>query len=327
MLEDIKARYADLMTALQHFNQSWPDKVIDGAVYRLPLLAEQKAPVAIRVERLEGEEAVAAAQEALTQFELALGQAAGTVMRLPGYFVLSESALDQVLAINACKAALDDSIEQTRIELGMVKAARPRIMRKALGSSFLKTQLTRNIQAFDAAPRLLLFSWAGHTTGTERISVGEVRQQLSDLAELRADRTGGESELESPEELDLKAIANLADNSDLLKYKKVAPHPRVMVFLSGNSRYDAMLHANLPVFVLQGEMPMEVRELEDFDRDAQRAPRPDKKTRTKAMLGRPLFLAEAKRKAKPEAASSIPGVASTYRRQEPKGLVRRPDQE
>ena len=44
----------------------------------------------------------------------------------------------------------------------------------------------------------------------------------------------------------------MADTEMLDVPKQIAPHPRAMLWFSERSRYDAMLHANLPVFVLEG---------------------------------------------------------------------------
>ncbi len=43
-------------------------------------------------------------------------------------------------------------------------------------------QLLRHIQAFDICPRLIVFTWAGHTTGGERVAVGKVRELLGKAA-------------------------------------------------------------------------------------------------------------------------------------------------
>ncbi len=50
-----------------------------------------------------------------------------------------------------------------------------------------------------------------------------------------------------------------------------------MVYFSDNSRYDAMIHSNLPMFVLAGDRSTDVHELRDFDRHTRQAQRPDKK--------------------------------------------------
>src|SRR5690606_24146637 len=89
---------------------------------------------------------------------------------------------------------------------------------------------------------------------------------------------------------ELRRIVNLADQASLIKYKKVAPHPRAMVYFSASSRYDAMIHSNLPMFVLAGEDPTAVHELRHFDRHARQAERPDKKSRIEVIPRMNLYL-------------------------------------
>ncbi|MBW6124714.1 replication terminus site-binding protein [Pseudomonas aeruginosa] len=295
MHERIQAAYTQMRRAIIAFNDRWPSLVISGVVWRLPLLTEQKTPDLIPVERLEGKDAVIAATGALLAFELELGQAPGTVMRLPGYFVLEESVLEQVRVINALKEALDAAIETTRLELNMIKDARPRIMRRALGANFNTNQLLRKVHAFELPPRMLTFTWAGHTPGTTRILVGQLRAKLEAEAQLRADREHVAIEL-TPEWQELRSLVNMDDGEHLVQYKKVAPHPRAMLWFSGNSRYDAMIHANLPVFVVAGPVDLEVVELQSFSRENRISPRADRKTRDEAVPRLDIFVPPKRRK-------------------------------
>lgn len=150
-------------------------------------------------------------------------------------------------------------------------------------------QLQRHIQAFDICPRLVVFTWAGHTTGGERVAVGKIRELLGKTAKQQAMKEGIEVE-QTLAGAELRRIVNLADQASLIKYKKVAPHPRAMVYFSDNSRYDAMIHSNLPMFVLAGDHPTDVHELRDFDRHARQAQRPDKKTRIEVIPRMSLYL-------------------------------------
>ncbi|ERU30870.1 hypothetical protein Q092_06197 [Pseudomonas aeruginosa CF77] len=290
MHERINLAHEALRQAIVEFNERWPSRVISGVVWRLPTLAEQKTPDVIAIERLEGEEAVHATVEALLTFKRDIGQAPGTVMRLPGYMVLEESVLEDVRTINALKEALDASIEETRLELNMIKDARPRIMRRALGEGFNTNQLLRKIQAFDKPPRKLTFTWAGHTAGTTRVKVGDLREKLKAGAQLRADRDRVAIE-ETSEWQELKRIVNMDESEHLVQYKNVAPHPRAMLWFSGKSRYDAMIHANLPVFLVhnEGEWPA-IEDLKDFDREMRTGQRNDKKPRADVVARLDIFV-------------------------------------
>lgn len=289
MISDIVHSHTRLIATLEEFGNVWPKFVVHSKVWQLPLLAEQKASDHIEVRALEGIAAIDAALQAMSMFERMPDQAPGTVMRLPGYFALSESVLHWVIEINQLKDQLTMEIEKTRAELNLAPSARSKILRQALGGQMSMKQLQRHIQAFDICPRLVVFTWAGHTTGGERVAVGKIRELLGKTAKQQAMKEGIEVE-QTLAGAELRRIVNLADQASLIKYKKVAPHPRAMVYFSDNSRYDAMIHSNLPMFVLAGDHPTDVHELRDFDRHARQAQRPDKKTRIEVIPRMSLYL-------------------------------------
>ena len=278
MIAEIVCAHSLLIATLKEFGNVWPNFVVHSKVWQLPLLTEQKATDHIEARALEGSAAIGAALQAMSMFERMPDQAPGTVMRLPGYFAISESVLHWVREINLLKDQLMMEIEKTRVELNLAPSARSKILRQALGGQMSMKQLLRHIQAFDICPRLIVFTWAGHTTGGERVAVGKVRELLGKAAKQQAMKEGIEAD-QTLAGAELRRIVNLADQASLIKYKKVAPHPRAMVYFSENSRYDAMIHSNLPMFVLAGDHPSDVHELRDFDRHARQAQRPDKKTR------------------------------------------------
>jgi len=264
MPESIETAYMHLKQAVADLNSRWSTCVVSGEVWSLPTLTEQAAPKAITPVPVRGRQAIELSQAVLQQFEREADQAPGTVRRLPGWFLLSESMLGPIRQVNQMKGAVEAAIERVRLKQGLAETARTRLVREALGASVSLKQLTRHIQAFDATPRLLSFTWAGHTGKTKRVPVGEVRRRLEKLAQLQAQREGSDIE-GTPAGAALRVIFNLADHARLVKVEKVAPHPRVNVFFSHRSRYDAMLHANLPLFFLAGEQPTEVVGLKDFN--------------------------------------------------------------
>ncbi|WP_081998032.1 DNA replication terminus site-binding protein [Pseudomonas sp. 11/12A] len=289
MMADIVHLHACLNATLKEFGNAWPNFVVRSKVWQLPLLAEQKAADHIEARALEGCAAIDAAIQAMSMFERMPDQAPGTVMRLPGYFALSESVLHWVKEINQLKDQLMMAIERTRIEMNLAPSARSKILRLALGGQMSMKQLLRHIQAFDICPRLIVFTWAGHTTGGERVAVGKVRELLGKTAKQQAMKEGVEVD-QTLAGAELRRIINLADQASLIKYKKVAPHPRAMVYFSDNSRYDAMTHSNLPMFVLAGDHPSDIHELRDFNRHTRQAQRPDKKTRIEVIPRMNLYL-------------------------------------
>ncbi|MBA1204154.1 DNA replication terminus site-binding protein [Pseudomonas capeferrum] len=316
MTHSIVAAYESLVDAMAVFNARWPSLVIDGTVWKLPLLSEQKTPAQIPVDCVTGPSAIAAAVSAFREFELDVGQSPGTVMRLPGYFILRESVLDEVRAVNRCKAELVQAIEAERLLRNVAVSRRSNIMRQALGSRFSLNQLKRTLQDFDAAPRQITFTWAGHTSGKERVQIGPLRERLLEEARSRAEQVGEALE-QTPQWFDLRALVNMADDDYLDMPKPVAPHPRCMLWFSKSSRYDAMLHVNLPFFVLEGKEPPKIVGLKDFDREARSAQRPDIKLRIPALPGGRLFV-PSKPDARVTAKQDGHGTAeiqSTYRKQ------------
>lgn len=315
MTQAIVTAYEDLVAAIGTLNARWPSLVISGCVWKLPLLSEQKTPAQIPVDYIEGPSAIAAAVSAFREFELDVGQSPGTVMRLPGYFILRESVLDEVRAVNLCKAELVQAIETERLFRNVAVSRRSNIMRQALGSRFSLNQLKRTLQDFDAAPRQITFTWAGHTSGKERVQIGPLRERLMADARLRAEIVGEAIE-QTPQWFDLRALANMADDEHLDMPKPVAPHPRCMLWFSKSSRYDAMLHANLPFFILEGQEPPKVVGLRDFDREARSAQRPDTKLRIPALPGGRLFVASQPddRTGTKHNDRGEPEIQSTYRK-------------
>lgn len=314
MTDAIVSAYKRLVETVGAFNEKWPALVVGGMIWRIPLLAEQRTPSRINVQVLTGIDAIEAAVEALREFERDLGQAPGTVLRLPGYFILSGSILDEGRAVNRCKSELVDAIEAERVFRNVAVSRRSNIMRQALGNNFSLNQLKRAVQVFDAAPRQITFTWAGHTSGKERVTVGHVREVLLAEAHERSVATGEPVE-NSPQWIDLRSIANMAETDLLDVPKPIAPHPRAMLWFSERSRYDAMLHANLPFFVLDGQPAAKVVGLKVFDRDTRSAKRPDVKHRLPALPGGRFFVASSTG----EPATQEPGrpeeteVHSTYR--------------
>ena len=66
----------------------------------------------------------------------------------------------------------------------------------------------------------------------------------------------------------------------LIKHKVVAPHPRCTLwFGERGEKWDAIIKANLPVFVLAGEAEPKVSALRDFNRAARGRRRGDVKAR------------------------------------------------
>ncbi|MCC9289427.1 replication terminus site-binding protein [Pseudomonas aeruginosa] len=306
--------YERLVVTVDAFNEQWPALVVGGMICRIPLLTELRTPSGINVQVLSGTDAIKAAVVALRVFERDLGQAPGTVLRLPAYFILSASILDEGRAVYRCKTELVDAIEAERVSRNLAVSRRSNIKRQALGKNFSLIQLKRAIQVYDAAPRQMTFTCAGHTSGQERVTVGHDREVLLAVAHEISMATG-EPLVNSPQWIDLRSIPNMAESDMLDVPKPIARHPPAMLWLSERSRYDAMLHGNLPIFVLDGQPAARNVGLKNLDRDSRSAKRPDVMQRLPALPRGRLFVASstADPDAQEPAAPETPEVLSTYR--------------
>lgn len=287
MISDITYAVSEMTSAVHAFNQKWPALVTNGCVWKIPLLDEPRAKSVIEPEVLLGQAAIDEAIKAIAAFYREPNQFPGTVMRLPGWFALRESVVPDLLHIQDLKQRIVDVIESTRLELNAPPYMRSNLLRSATSNNISQKQLIRCPQAFDGQPRLLVFTWAGHTSGTERIPVNLVRQQLQSKAQLQADKNGVAID-QTPAAIEAVAIANLPDSVHLARYKKVAPHPRLMLYFSDSTRYDAMIHANLPVFFMDSDP--EVRGLDSFNLAARSSQRPDTGSRQLVVPSMGLYL-------------------------------------
>ena len=311
MYEALVDAYRELNRRVISFNEEWPSYVVDGHVWTLPVLTEHKTLDVVEVEHLSGREAINMAVRAISSFRLDAGQAPGTVIRLPGYFRLDRSVLDQVLGINACKQRVQEALEAERLAQGLAPMMRSSVLRRALGHDINTYQLLRTLHAFDGGPRRISFNWAGHTGGTERITVGRIREDLADKAQRRADLQQVPLE-QTPEFIELRSIAHLAESAVLIHHKTVTPHPRCTLwFKPKGERWDAMIKANLPVFVVAGENVITVTPFQDFNRQARRSRRSDEKARQEALAGKGLYIPA---KGQPQQITdTMSAVPSTYR--------------
>ncbi len=235
-------------------------------------------------------------------------------MRLPDHPCLQASVLPQMLAFNATKQVVTEEIEALRVALGYTPEMRPRLLRRALGDGVTTKQLQRTIHAFDDAPRRISFTWAGHTTSNHRIPVAIVHEQLHAEAKSRAQQQGVPLE-QTPEYQDRRTIANLAEDQVLIKHKVVAPHPRCTLWFGERSgKWDTIIKANLPAFLLAGEAEPKVSALSDFDRAARGRQRGDKTARAEVWAERNLYLPTDEKRTQVENGDSVQlKTPSTYR--------------
>lgn len=102
-----------------------------------------------------------------------------------------------------------------------------------------------------------------------------VREQLPAEAESRAQQQGIPIE-QTPQYQGLRTITNLADDQVLIKIRS-SPRTHAarctLWFDEHGEKWDAIIKANLPVFVLASEAEPKISALRDFDRAGRRPAR------------------------------------------------------
>ena len=243
---ELHSIYLTILKMVHELNQIWPHHVSHAEVYPLPLLEKAQVPEQIIPSRLSGEEAVQATCQALSQFNWAEQQHVATVMRLPGVIVLDKAIQYRFDALNEAKSSLQNLIA-THYKPG----SRARITQRLFkGVSML--QLYRKVSAFDEPVTKILFSWAGRTPLSKKLKEFEV-VELLERSRLSVPLTHSYDEWQNIIDMEISQLAYSPSNSHYRLHRPIAPHPRVMIYhehpQQNYRQHDAMLHANLPLFV------------------------------------------------------------------------------
>ncbi|MCK5810158.1 MAG: hypothetical protein KAH00_03670 [Cocleimonas sp.] len=257
-IDELIERKRKIETLIRQFNLQWPEHCLSAIVWKTPVMEDQLAPESISLERLVAEQAIQATKQSLLRFNRKESQHPATVTRLPGIIRLTENAYEQVAEINAYKDELRQCLQpiHPRTRPKYVKLAWP-------GVSAL--QLYRHIAAPYSTKRKVLFSWIGHTMSSTRTT----RDKMLEFVRLsRALVPTGVSiehwNIVIDKEIDL--LASLAPTAHLILQKRVAPHPRVMVYHQQEKQPTRTYGANLPLFI-PDDPTMEVRELMNWDNE------------------------------------------------------------
>lgn len=256
-INELIERKEKIEALIYQFNRQWPQYCTSATVWKIPLMEEQIAPNVITLETLEAEQAIKATQEMLLCFIRKETQHPATVIRLAGIIHLKQSVYATVAEINAHKDALRERMQTIH------PRTRPKYVTLAWpGVSAL--QLYRHIIAPYSTKRKVLFSWVGHTTSSTRTT----RDKMIEVVRLsRALVPTGVSlhhwNIVIDKEIDL--LASLASNAHLILRKRVAPHPRIMVYHGLENQPTRTYGANLPLFI-PDDPAMEVRELRNWNR-------------------------------------------------------------
>lgn len=272
----IKEAVSILQYVLREFNEWWPRHVVHGEVWELALhrkgmtQAELEAAYT-QFHRQTGRKAIDLATAAFADLDLREGQDPNRTLRLPGWFALDEPPTVHAQHVNAARTNLEAVIanvaEDMRGEGRTVegKSIRSKLLRTACPGISVR-QVFRKVQAFDAKPRTISFIWAGETAAHSLTTVREEIQRLDALELALSPEARAQSTMTKFAEAK-NHLQTLAPDVQLVAVSKAPEHPRAMLYYREKSKYDAMLHASLPLFVYQpsGEGPPRIHELRPFE--------------------------------------------------------------
>lgn len=252
---EIRDRYDELQELIRQFNGWWPQHMRGGEGWRLPVQGRDQCFVpggGGSWTWCEGAQLAEEAGRAIAQLELcSTGQNPVTAMRMPGWVALDQPVVAPVARINEARAAIaarvDAEIAAMNLAASTAANMRGKLLRSVIPGISLR-HLFRKLHAFDTPPLSIQFHWAGAGASYTRVTAAAERERLAGLvaAEARsrhidAEATGHQRELER--------LAPFRDDARLVVVRPLTPHPRVMLFFSSRSRYEAMPHANLPLFI------------------------------------------------------------------------------
>jgi len=268
----IRETYDALVSRVEKMNDFWRAHANDAIVYQLPIIRGDggdapEVPAQIEPNVIVGEQAVRMAAQSLGQFQRDPEQHPGTVWRLPGVVFLNEPIGEIIDSINQVKDALHLLIKL------FPEGSRATITRPMMpGVSML--QVYRHIHFSDRVPHRLSFTWAGHTTLTKTMRPDQAIAFLNERKSIVPADYDCEK-WESIIEFQKKQINQPPMNAEIKLRRYLAPHPRLMLFYDGNTAYDKMYHANLPIFVYapNGTKSFKVSHLTQYERAKRRGPR------------------------------------------------------
>ena len=256
-INELKEQKENIEYLIAQFNQEWPQYCTSAKVWDIPMMTDQVAPDEIAITPFTQEAAIDKTITALSNFEWKKEQHPATVKRLPGIIRLTQSCYAQVSEINARKDDLRDLMHTLH------PRTRPKYAQMAW-PYVSSLQLYRHIAAPYSTKRKVLFSWVGHTTSSTRTT----RDKMIETVKLsRALVPAGVSinnwNIVIDKEIEL--LASLASNAHLVLQKRVAPHPRAMVYHNMDRQPSRTYGANLPLFIPDNPNIV-IRELNDWSR-------------------------------------------------------------
>lgn len=313
MIFDLHDAWNEMNRAQLDFNSEWTSKVVAAQVWTLPIKATAQSASVITPIFMEGQEAIEASKKAISQFVKEETQHPGTVVRLPGWIGVHTSVLASARAANRARQSFLELLGTEVQKTNLKTMSKGKFVRSALKVQVVLKQIERRIQVFDGTPRRILFTWAGNTAAPETVALSTVVEKLQ--IQLEDAIRDGDLPKEQQRQMELRALNGLRSDAVMHRYRPIAPHPRVMLYFGEGARYDAMPHANLPIFVVMDEKAPwpRVDGLGTFDPDKARRLRSDKATRHPVIPRLDLYLQTDREAIKSENDDQIAmPVATTY---------------
>jgi len=265
---ELTALFRSLEQEISSFSRNWQAQ---GAakVYCIAPYVQGRVPDGVEVDSINGADALALVDTALSEFRLRENQSPGSVIRLPGVARCEDSLLPRLVDINARKDQLREAIVQAAPKY----RARNTLMRRLFpGRNML--QVYRHIHVAEPEVTRIAYSWSPVTSATTTLSHEQVRELITARLE---SATHMEPDDARAHEIALDTLGALTSGSKVIQRRPVAPHPRITLFNGrGRGASKKMHHANLPVFVAHDQR-IDLGTLSPYDPSARRHTRSDAK--------------------------------------------------
>lgn len=273
----ITREFSRLEKELENFNQWWSRQVLCGESYVLDVCHDDsgnKKSGSVRRVEVDIQQGAAAVESARTMFaklERDDDKQAGTVCRLPGWFIVDGFDRRPIQRINRKKDALRQHIAEA-IPAGI---QRDRFCRRLFpGVSMLQVYRRIPMSERPFVPRKISFTWSPVTVSTKLLTVTEALELLDKREEDAGD--GLPEQVLDSISIARRLISTLPNHHVIARRKPVAPHPRMTLFAK-TAAQNEMLHAHLPLLLSERSKDVDVQQLRSFDRSVRKKARRDKK--------------------------------------------------
>lgn len=285
----VEKAFASLQSEISAFNAWWPLHIVAGQVWQLLSIPGPGAPgckpsKGITVVAAAPENMIDVAQKAIAALLLEPLQDPKTTLRVPGWVALNAEPTAHVERINQARNTLSDILD-AEMEANYSLLApttrmnhRGKLLREIIHGVSMRHTF-RKLHAFDKPPLVMSFIWVDSSTSHTRTSVKTECARLNQLVDRKAHALNIPCS-EVPLNSVLEELRTHKDDVELVIVRSHAPHPRVLVHYEKRGRYDAMPHANLPMFFYNpnGDELPKIKALPSYEPSDAKPPRGRKGT-------------------------------------------------